>query len=117
MRFDMEQITIRIPENTLEDLEDEAEDAGRTRSEHIRDALNHRNEHTEHECIPLEEYRELERELARREQDVSRLQEEKRKILDNQKEKRELQAYVAKDKEWHEADLFTRLKWYLRGKE
>jgi chromosome segregation ATPase len=41
----MEQITLRIPENTLESIDSEAGEHGKSRSEHIRDILESRTEH------------------------------------------------------------------------
>lgn len=40
----MRQITLRIPERTLDELEEEAEERGVSRSEHIRDILDDRHE-------------------------------------------------------------------------
>ncbi len=67
----MEQITIRVPEDLLDDLETEAEEADVSRSEYIRDALRTR-EDTERlrERLESREDRidELEEQLARRSQ-------------------------------------------------
>jgi len=67
----MEQITIRLPEDLLDDLETEAEEADVSRSEYIRDALRTR-EDTERlrERLESREDRidELEEQLARRSQ-------------------------------------------------
>jgi DNA repair exonuclease SbcCD ATPase subunit len=41
----MQQITLRVGVRTLAELEREARDLGRTRSEHIRDVLESRHEH------------------------------------------------------------------------
>ena len=46
IRWDMEQITLRIPENTLTAVEREADEHGTSRSEHIRDVLESRNDPT-----------------------------------------------------------------------
>jgi len=50
----MEQITVRIPADELEELEAEADEHGVSRSEHIRDTLESRHEHdadtAEHEA-------------------------------------------------------------------
>ncbi|WP_458211048.1 ribbon-helix-helix protein, CopG family [Haladaptatus sp. NG-SE-30] len=135
----MEQITLRIPEDTLEDLEREAEEHGSTRSEYIRDVLETRrefdsehgegkcvpdetheqlqeehaelkNEHGEGECIPIEEHDELQTE-------VERLRREKRQVLAQREENQQLQRYVEDELTWREQSLSTRLRWWIFGKE
>ena len=64
----MEQITLRIPKDTLADIEREAEEHGETRSEYIREILETRteydSEHGEDQCVPIETHAELQREYA-----------------------------------------------------
>ena len=45
----MEQITLRIREHTLESIDGEADEHGKSRSEHMRDILESRNEHADAE--------------------------------------------------------------------
>lgn len=78
----MEQITLRISENTLESLEGEADEHGRSRSEHIRDVLESRHEidelRSEHERVASElreEIADLERQLDNRNDVVDSLRE------------------------------------------
>ena len=65
----MQQITVRLPDDLLDELETEAEDAGVSRSEHVRDVLGTR-ENTDdlRERLEAKEARiqELEQQLARR---------------------------------------------------
>jgi Arc/MetJ-type ribon-helix-helix transcriptional regulator len=69
--WDMEQITLRLPESLREELEQEADERGVSRSEHIRDVLESRRD-TERlrERLESRERRieELEEQLARRSQ-------------------------------------------------
>jgi len=115
----MEQITVRIPADELEELEAEAAEHGVSRSEHIRDTLESRHEHdadtAEHEA----EVERLRDEVAELERDVERLQKEKRLILEERDEKQELVRYVederSAEQRWRAAGLGTRLKWRVFG--
>lgn len=65
----MEQITLRLPETMVEELEEEADKEGVSRSEHIRDVLESRRDTDElRDRIQSREERidELERQLSRR---------------------------------------------------
>jgi len=72
----MKQITLRIPEDTLESLDDEASELDRTRSEHIRDVVKSRHEadelRTEHE----KEIGELRDRLDERQNEIDELEAE-----------------------------------------
>lgn len=94
----MEQITLRVPEDMLESLDDEAAEHDRDRSEHIRDILASRNEHDELQT------------------EVERLRREKRQILDQRNEKNELARYVEEEQEWREAPIWQRARWWVAGK-
>ena len=104
----MEQITIRIPAEELEELEAEADEHGVSRSEHIRDLLASRHEDAEREA-----------EIERLRAEVERLQKEKRLILEDREEKQELVRYVederSAEQRWRAAGLGTRLKWRVFG--
>lgn len=115
--FAMEQITVRVSEATLAELDAEAEEVATSRSEHIRETLASRHDHDEHDCVPRAEFEDLESEHERLQDDLERLRREKRQILDQREENKRLQRYVEHDREWHEAALLTRLKWYVRGKD
>lgn len=115
----MEQITVRVPANTLEALESEAEDANRTRSKHIRDVLESRHDHAEHECVPLEEFHELETAHERLQDEIDRVREEKRTILEQREENQQLRKYVEDERSAAErhrrASLPQRVKWWIVG--
>lgn len=108
---------MRVSEATLAELDAEAEEVATSRSEHIREVLESRHDHDEHDCVPRAEFEDLESEHERLQDDLERLRREKRQILDQREENRQLRRYVEDEKTWHEAALWTRLKWYVRGKE
>lgn len=101
----MEQITIRIPADTLEDLEAEADEHDVSRSEHIRDVLEHRSEF-------IQEHAELQQELER-------VRREKRQVLEQREEHTELVKAVQTDRTLQQrkeqAGIVTRAKWLLVG--
>lgn len=51
------------------------------------------------------------------EQKAERLEREKRLILEEREEKRELARYVEDEQAWRSAGLTTRAKWWLFGKD
>jgi len=110
--LDMEQITLRVPEDTLESLEGEADEHGVSRSEYVRDVLKSRNEHAE----TADELRDRVEEL---EQELDRVRNEKRLLLEEREEKAELVRYVEQERtveqQWREAGLWTRAKWKIFG--
>lgn len=116
----MEQLTLRVSQDTKESLQDEADDRDQTLSEYMRDLINARNEDTvaeeEYESL-RDEHESLQSDHDRLRDEVERLRREKRQILDQREENKRLQRYVEHDREWHEAALLTRLKWYVRGKD
>lgn len=95
---DMEQITVRMPEEMLESIEGEAAELDRDRSEHIRDILASRNEHDELQT------------------EVERLQREKRLVLEKHQEHGQLARYVEEEQEWRRAPIWKRAKWWVAGK-
>ena len=122
----MEQITVRIPSDTLDDLEAEASEHDRSRSEHVRNVIDSRNdpdadvERLREQVAELEATRdELQETIDDLETDVDRLQNEKRLILEDREEKQDLVRYVEEERNeqqrWRQAGLATRLKWRLTG--
>lgn len=99
----MQQITLRIREDTLEALEEEAEERGVSRSEHIRDILDSRDD------------------VEDLQTEVERLRREKRQILEQREEATELVRYVEDELERRErrdtAPVWTRARWWLLGRE
>jgi chromosome segregation ATPase len=68
----MQQITLRIPEDTLESIDSEADEHGKSRSEHIRDILESRSEHAEADKL-RDEIGDLEQQLDEAEAERDRL--------------------------------------------
>jgi hypothetical protein len=108
----MQQITLRIPEDTVAELDDEADEHGVSRSEYIRDILDSRHEHDGDVDALRTQVDELQTELER-------VRNEKRLILSEREEKQELARYVEDERRaeqrWREAGLRTRLKWRVFG--
>lgn len=104
----MEQITVRIPTDTLADLEAEAADADKSRSEHIRDVLESRNEHAE-------TVDRLRAEVDDLRTDVERLENEKRLILQQQEQVDTLAKRNQEHREYWKAPVYKRLAWKLTG--
>ena len=98
----MDTLTIRLPTETLEDISDEAERRGLSKSEVIRERLN--------------ENAELRAECDRLQTECDRLRNEKRLILEQREETAELVEYVEDELSYREAGLGTRLKWWMFGK-
>lgn len=122
----MEQITVRIPADVLDELEAEADEHDRSRSEHVRDVIDSRNdpdadvERLRERIAELEATRdELQDAVDDLERDAERLQNEKRLILEDREEKQELVRYVEAERteqqRWRQAGLTTRLKWRITG--
>lgn len=100
----MRQITVRLPADLLAEIDAEADDHGRDRSEHIRNVLRSRGDDDD-----------LQTEVERLRTEVERLRSEKRLILEQREEKRELANYVESEQTYRQAPLWTRLKWFVRG--
>ena len=115
----MKAITVRLDESTLESLDDEADEHGRTRSEHVREVIRARDEHdrirSEYEA-KLSEYEDRIEDLER---ENERLKREKRLILEQREENTELVNAVKEErslaKRKAEAGLLTKTKWALFG--
>lgn len=104
----MRQITVRLPEEMIDDLEAEAEAEGVSRSEYIRDVLDSRDDGAEDRVAELEE-------------EVERLKREKRLVLKEREEKRELAKFAedqrTAEQRRREAGLATRARWFLFGED
>ena len=111
-RSSMDPITLRLPTETLEEVDDEAEDRGLSRAEYLREVVENRNEHVE----KLSDY---ESELEELRTEVGRLHRERRQILEQREEHNELVAAVQSDQTLSErkakAGVGTRLKWWMFG--
>lgn len=100
----MDQITLRLREDTIDALDDEAEDAGVSRSEYIRDVIESRHDTGE-----------LRDEIENLETTIQRLENEKRALIEDRQYTQELEVYVEKEQAWRNAGLVGRAKWWLFG--
>lgn len=94
---DMEQITVRVPEDTLQELDEAAEESWRTRAELIRDELMSREDASEVER--------LQGEVNGLSEEIERVRREKRLILEQRDENAQLvnsmvKALIARARGW-----------------
>ena len=118
----MEQITLRIPEDTLESLEGEADEHDASRSEHIRDVLESHLQHDRTQTNP-ERVHELTTRVEELEQETERLRREKRLILEQRTEHNDLIEYVEHERSLQErredrldAPVWKRGYWWVFGR-
>lgn len=113
----MRNITVRLAEELIEELEAEADEHGKTRSEHIRDTLVTRHEHNREHAEYEQQLAEYEQWVEELEMENERLRNEKRLIIEQREEHTELREYVEEERSWREAGLFTRMRWWVLGKD
>lgn len=115
----VKNITIRLDEGMISELESEADEYDKTRSEHIRDILAIRNEHG----VKQDEYEDRIEDLGR---EITRLQNEKRTLIRDREERTELVEYVEQQRNLDQyrakrermvdqAGMLTRWKWKFTG--
>ena len=115
----MQNVTVRLHTRTIAELEREARDRGVSRSEHIRNTLETRDEHErlqrEHERVRAA----YEKEIAELHDRIEYLENRERVILDEREEKQELVRYVEDERtaaeRWRHAGLLTKAKWAVTG--
>ena len=116
----MKNVTVRLDPDLVDELEDEAEAEGTTRTEYMREILRTRHERgvsqAEYDRL-REEYESLQREYDHCQAQVERLQRTNLKILEERDRNTELEVYVSEQQEWREASWLTRQKWRLFGKD
>jgi predicted DNA-binding protein len=104
----MEQITLRIPTDTLEEVDAEADEEGKTRSEYLRDVIDSRHEHERLQT----EVEQLRTEVERKERRVEA-------VLEQREEHTELVRAVEREQSLQErkakAGIVTRVKWWATG--
>ena len=115
----MAQITLRLGEDLLDELDAEADEHGVSRSEHIRDTLASRHEH-EPNTDELQRVRaEYEDRIAGLEAELERAKRERRQLLEQREEHSDLVAVVEREQSLAErrarAGWWTKLKWSALG--
>lgn len=117
IRSVMEAITIRLREETIESLDDEASEHDVSRSEYVREVLDRRDEYDRlRDELERERARadDLQRQLAQanaRDDDVTELVErveEETSLLARERER---------ERERESAGMVTRLKWWVFGRD
>ncbi|WP_227357686.1 ribbon-helix-helix protein, CopG family [Haladaptatus salinisoli] len=136
----MPNVSVRVDDERREELDELADNAGLSRAEYIRDALEVREDyyelqqehkelqqkyeelHSDHEILQQEhgelreELDELQAEYDEVKQELDRVHREKRQVLAQREENQELKRYVEDELSWREQPLATRLKWWVFGK-
>ena len=115
----MQQITLRLPDDMLDDIEDEAEEHDTSRSEHIRDVLESRNEHA---GMRDETRREYEREIEELESELESLRNQQVTAMERYNKRRDgdievLKEFVREEKERRDASYWQRWKWKYLGRD
>lgn len=120
----MEAITLRLEADTIESIDDEADERDLSRSEYIRNTLRTRHEteqlRREHERIQAKHERrinELENErdrLQRKLTATNSRNDDVDELVEYVEEERELQR---RREERRDAPLWTRAKWYVFGRD
>lgn len=110
----MEQITIRLPVRLLAELEREARESNRSRSEHIRDVLESRTEH-DRDAPDHERVRDLEAEIADLERTIE-AQRNQMQVLTEAYQAASGSANLVPAEENDEASVIQRTKWWLFGR-
>jgi Arc/MetJ-type ribon-helix-helix transcriptional regulator len=96
----MSRLTVSLTEEEEKIIDEKVGDGGEyeSKSEFVRDCIQN---HTEVEEL---------------EQQVERLEREKRMILEQREEANEIKRYVEEERSWRNAGLRTRAKWWVFGK-
>lgn len=124
----MEPVTLRFESDTIESIDEEADESGQSRAEYIREVVRNRHEadeiRDEYEAKleqRLSEYEagleQLRDELEQAQINVERLRNEKQTLINQREENQELVKYVEEERGWREQPLATRLKWWMFGEE
>lgn len=110
----MDPITLRLPTDTLDEVDREANEKGLSRAEYLREIVEKR--HVDDETLT-----DYESEVERLRSDVARLQNEKRQILEQREEHTDLVRAIEREQSREDrraqAGVLTRAKWWLVGME
>lgn len=115
----MDPITLRLPTDTLKEVDKEAEAEGLSRAEYLREVVE--NRHADDEM--LSEYEEklsdYENEVEELRTELNRVRNEKRQVLDLREEHTDLVRAVQSERSIQErratASIFKRWKWAITG--
>lgn len=108
----MSQITLRLDDDLLAALDDEADERDVSRSQHIREAIESRREADELRR-ELEQAEAQVADLRRQLQQANARQDDVGKLVEYVEEERAMQQ---RERERRDAPLWTRAKWYVFGR-
>ena len=115
----MDPITLRLPSDTLEDVDNEADEQGLSRAEYLREIVENRHVDKEIRSEYEAKLSDYEQSLNKLETEVERLRNEKRTLINDRQEKQELVEYIEEErslsKQKAQAGAFTRAKWWAFG--
>ena len=115
----MQRVSVKLPEEMVEQLDARADDDGVTRSDVIRNLLDD-GLNTADDARNTADDDGLRRRIEELERKAERLEREKRQILDQREENQELVKYVEQERTLQEerlsASAVTRAKWWLFGR-
>lgn len=119
MHAGMASLTIRADDDLLDSLEDEAEERGVSRAQHVREILRDRHGDADRVAALERKLDECKARADELETECERVRREKRQLLDQREEHQELVAAVQREQSLAErrarAGLWTKLKWSIRG--
>jgi len=105
----MQRVTVKLEEETIEVLDELAEQQDVSRSEVIRKTLA--------DGLKMDDLRaEYESEIAELERDVDRLRNEKQTLIEQRETTTELVEYVEEERSYRSAPIWRRAKWWVLGK-
>lgn len=115
----MQRVSVKLPGEMVEELDDRADMQDVTRSDVIRDTLDDGlNTADDEEIQRLEErIQDREQRIEYLEAQVERLQRTNLKILEERDRVTDLEVYVDERRQLEKAGLWTRTKWWLLGKD
>jgi TolA-binding protein len=119
----MKNITVRLDEDLIDELEREADEHDVSRSEYIRNTLATRDEHDATHDEYEQEINDLKKQIDELETENERMRNEKRQILEQREENTELVEYVQEERKLQQrreerldAPVWRRAKWWLVGR-
>ena len=119
----MANLSIRVPDEEVEEIDADADAAGKSRAEYIRSLIRSRHDSGEAQAELDELQAEYEERIAELEQEIERLHRERRQLLEQREENKELIRYAEQQRsvlerreERRDAPAWTRAKWWLFGR-
>jgi TolA-binding protein len=119
----MANLSIRVPDEEVEEIDNDADAADQSRAEYIRSLIRSRHDSNEAQAELDELQAEYEEQITDLEQEIERLRREQRQILEQREENKELVRYAEQQRsvlerreERRDAPAWRRAKWWLFGR-